>query len=236
MNLPFMHGLRPKELMMAIKGNEGNPAHLVHLEIFVNALIQRWLRGTDEYGKIQIEPGFYRQIGARLLALVDKLGAMMRPELGWIDRTYEGLNLILRASDGQALLVYWDDENGCFYLIPCNYNFRRVAASEELIVLGMLQLWPIPEVEAERIKNLKLECSQFNAYNKGATQMDLLTDAIWRPKGERHSPWITIGNMIAPDTIYPLDASMRYAYKYTKSFEKTGELPPITGLGPFSGL
>ncbi|CAJ0557958.1 unnamed protein product, partial [Mesorhabditis spiculigera] len=228
----------PKTSLLVIKGDDGDPAELVHVEVFVTALIQRWLHGTEEYGKIQIESGFYRQLGARLLALVDKLGRMMRSEMGWIDRKYEGMELILRASDGQALLVYWDEENACFYLLPCNYNFRRsrclgsyerneaaLARICGLIVLAEFRSRYILELAAETLKCVEKECVKFNAYNKGATQMDLLTDAIWRPKSQRRSPWATVDGRIEQSATYPLNPIHWRAYDYAKALEMTGRLP-----------
>ncbi|CAJ0571601.1 unnamed protein product, partial [Mesorhabditis spiculigera] len=225
-NLFWIHALRPKDLLLVIKGDDGDPAELVHVEVFVTALIQRWLHGTEEYGKIQIE------------SVVDKLGRMMRSEMGWIDRKYEGMELILRASDGQALLVYWDEENACFYLLPCNYNFRRsrclgsyerneaaLARICGLIVLAEFRSRYILELAAETLKCVEKECVKFNAYNKGATQMDLLTDAIWRPKSQRRSPWATVDGRIEQSATYPLNPIHWRAYDYAKALEMTGRLP-----------
>ncbi|CAJ0571059.1 unnamed protein product, partial [Mesorhabditis spiculigera] len=76
---------------------------------------------------------------------------------------------------------------------------------------------------AETMEKLKEECIKFNEYNKGATQLDLLTDSIWRPKGQRYSPWtMNDEKLFDIRPVYPMDASLRDAYKFTKTFEETG--------------
>ncbi|CAJ0571978.1 unnamed protein product, partial [Mesorhabditis spiculigera] len=142
-------------------------------------------------------------------------------------------------SEGQALLSYWDQDDSCFYLIRCQYNFRRGRClgsyernqkSLEMIRGFMHKLQKqndqIGENPAETTEKLKEECIKFNEYNKGATQLDLLTDSIWRPKGQRYSPWtMNDEKLFDIRPVYPMDARLRDAYKFTKTFEETGLLP-----------
>ncbi|CAJ0566408.1 unnamed protein product, partial [Mesorhabditis spiculigera] len=87
--------------------------------------------------------------------------------------------LILRASDGEALLAYRDDVDDCLYLIP-----------------------------EDAKEKLREECIEFNQYNKGATKMDLLTDSIWRPEGYRLSPWRRGAGRDPRGITYPSELSL----------------------------
>ncbi|CAJ0571966.1 unnamed protein product, partial [Mesorhabditis spiculigera] len=184
-------------------------------------------------------------MGGAYPVLVDKVAVTLKTEMGWIDRTYEGMELILRASDGQALLVFWDDAHGYFYLIRCEYNFRRgrclgsYERNEESIrkicdlMRISLQLATLRPALAEDAKEkLKEECIRFTEYNKGATTVDLMIDCIWRPKGDRRSPWVLIDGKILHDNFNPMNFAVLHAYRFVRAFGETGVLPEIHQFQP----
>ncbi|CAJ0574799.1 unnamed protein product, partial [Mesorhabditis spiculigera] len=163
----------------------------------------------------------------------------MTSDIGWIDRTYEGMELILRASDGQALLVFWDDADGFFYLIRCEYNYRRgrclgsfqrnedsLRRIRQLMSLSKQLLDRNAELAENASEKLKNECLKFNAYNNGATTIDLMTDWIWRPKGERRSPWGLVDRIILHDNVNRVDFALLHAYRFARAFEERGGVLP----------
>ncbi|CAJ0574805.1 unnamed protein product, partial [Mesorhabditis spiculigera] len=139
---------------------------------------------------------------------------------------------------GQALIFYWDEKNRSVCLIGCEYNFRRgrclgsyerngkaLARISALMAKSQLLLKRNPGRAVETKEKLRDECIKFNHYNKGATKMDLMTDAIWRPRSQRRFPWALFVkglHQIFRSPIYPLDSSLNHAYEFTKAFETRG--------------
>ncbi|CAJ0557957.1 unnamed protein product, partial [Mesorhabditis spiculigera] len=110
--------IRAKDLLIGCsiaKRNDGQ-----HLFDYLYTRILGWLTGIDKIDKIQIYMS-----GNIMDGLVAYFIKEFVPQLGWIDQTYKGMDLIIRASDGQALLAVWDEPETCLYLIQCEYNFRR---------------------------------------------------------------------------------------------------------------
>ncbi|CAJ0571975.1 unnamed protein product, partial [Mesorhabditis spiculigera] len=209
--------------------------------IFVSDTVLRWLQGDAEIDKIEVPAGVDSNFDFFFKPLMKK----MTPELGLIDRTYDGMELILRTSDGQALITYLDKRDGALVLIRCEYNFRRgrclgsYERNHEALnrIRILLSEWQIceerwPGLIVELPEKLKEECIEFNEYNKGATEMDLMTDAIWRPIAKRRSPWGCYGNATFRDATFPLELAVRHAYQFTKAFEERGVLPDVDEFKP----
>ncbi|CAJ0571989.1 unnamed protein product, partial [Mesorhabditis spiculigera] len=191
-------------------------SHSLPIYTYLRRRIDRWLKGKGEINMIQLF--FCLDLVSPVLSwIADNLS----PELGWIDRTYSAMPLILRASDGQALLAYWDDAEKCIYLIRCEYNFRRGQClgsyeKNEKSIRKIADLMRIasqlsairPALAEDAKEKLREECIKFNQYNKGATKMDLLTDSIWRPEGYRVSPWRPEVRDKSQYVIYPSEMSL----------------------------
>ncbi|CAJ0577908.1 unnamed protein product, partial [Mesorhabditis spiculigera] len=201
-----------------------------------------WIRGMVEIDKIQILIGDLMPEAVHKFRIVDFIEALTialrdRLDLGWVDRTYEGLNLILRARDGQALVVYWDDVDNALFLLRSEYNFRRgrCFGSYERNAKALSRICELMrkfQIQAERNAlhvyetkaRLKQECAKFNEYNRDATGLDLMIDAIWRSKAKRVSPWRRFGpeGTILRRPMYPLDVSLGHGYQFAKAFETMG--------------
>ncbi|CAJ0557960.1 unnamed protein product, partial [Mesorhabditis spiculigera] len=202
-------------------------AHLNSIFAFLLRRISDWLHGDEEIDKIQICAGKDIEADKIFGRLVNRVAARMTSDIGWIDRTYEGMELILR---GQALLVFWDDADGFFYLIRgrCLGSFQRNEDSlrriRQLMNLSKQLLERNAELAENAKEKLKNECIKFNAYNNGATTIDLMTDWIWRPKGERRSPWGLVDRIILHDNVNRVDFALLHAYRFAKAFEERGDV------------
>ncbi|CAJ0566401.1 unnamed protein product, partial [Mesorhabditis spiculigera] len=235
----YLRGVRAKDLLIGITSIEPE-AEFRRIFGFLLRRISDWLHGKADIDKIQICFG-EEEAGAEKLfnSLVDKVAVALTTEIGWIDRTYEGMELILRASDGQALMVFWDEPDGYFYLIRCEYNFRRGRClgshqrNEESVrrICRLMSLsTQLRERNAELAENarekLKNECIKFTEYNKGATTVDLMMDWIWRPKGQRRSPWGLIDDFILHDNVNRVDFAVLHAYRFVRAFGERDHLKP----------
>ncbi|CAJ0580190.1 unnamed protein product, partial [Mesorhabditis spiculigera] len=229
-----LEGLQAKDLFIGV-ASQSTSVRQRRMKEFLWRKIKGWLAGTDEIRKIQIWTGLHGGFAHIFENLTHKLSLLLTPEQGWIDRTYDGMHLILRASDGETLLVFWDTSDSCFYLLACNYNFRRGRClgsyqqnqTSLYKIRNLLALYDAQNEDlSDRVKaRLKEECWKFNKYNRDASEMDLTLDAIWRPKGKRHSPWRLMGANCVRDGIYPLHFELRHAYQFTKAYEARGVLP-----------
>ncbi|CAJ0571591.1 unnamed protein product, partial [Mesorhabditis spiculigera] len=236
--LKFLELLRAKDLRITCEPPTRNAS--TNILNFLAGKIQNWLCGTIEIDKLQLITAGEKLGTAAIEKFIDHLARTVEPELGWVDRTYKGMELILRASDGQALIYYWDARKKCLGLFRCEYNFRRgrclgsyqrngdsLSRISKLMGISLRLSAQNPELAENAKDKLKDECIKFNAYNKGATTLDLLTDVIWRPKGNPRSLWGTRGNTMAQPEIYPVDLALDHAYKFTKAFEARGALPEL---------
>ncbi|CAJ0571581.1 unnamed protein product, partial [Mesorhabditis spiculigera] len=227
--LPFFGDHGAKDLLVQAY-DEPTVVEWEALVWFVLTRIVAWLEERVEIDKIHLlvggdescpeEAEVMTQITNQIARLV-----LRRPDRGWIDRTYEGLNLVLRTSDGQALVFYWDAADSSLLLLRSEYNFRRgrcfgsfernakaLAEIRELMRDWQIQIKQNPVRVAETKEKLKLECAKFNDYNRGATTQDLLIDAIWRSTSQRRSPWARCGenNTILRSATYPDQRSIRF--------------------------
>ncbi|CAJ0571600.1 unnamed protein product, partial [Mesorhabditis spiculigera] len=240
-NVECLLSTRAKDFLIGITGFTPR-AHLNSIFAFLLRRISDWLHGDEEIDKIQICAGKDIEADKIFGRLVNRVAARMTSDIGWIDRTYEGMELILR---GQALLVFWDDADGFFYLIRCEYNYRRgrclgsfqrnedsLRRIRQLMSLSK-QLLEGNAVLAENAREkLKNECIKFNEYNNGATTIDLMTDWIWRPKGERRSPWGLVDRIILHDNVNRVDFALLHAYRFARAFEERGVLPDVDEFKP----
>ncbi|CAJ0557948.1 unnamed protein product, partial [Mesorhabditis spiculigera] len=210
---------------------------------FVATRVFAWMKGVYEIDKVQLDIGVnVPDAKLYMQEWIFQISEQLSPEMGWVDQTYEGIELILRASDGQALIFYWDEKNRSMCLIGCEYNFRRgrcigsyerngkaLARISELMAKSQLLIKRNPGRAVETKEKLRDECIKFNDYNKGARKMDLMTDAIWRPRSQRRFPWALFVkglHQIFRSPTYPLDSSLNHAYEFTKAFETRARLRP----------
>ncbi|CAJ0571578.1 unnamed protein product, partial [Mesorhabditis spiculigera] len=210
---------------------------------FVSSRVLGWLEGKEELDAFQLFIIDFDPIRQLLSHYLDNL--VLSPTIGWIDRTYPGMYLIGRATDGQALLAYTHSVEGNFLLLRCDYNFRRgrclgsyqqngrtLRNIAELMEKWEQQMKRNPKRVRDVKAKLKKECAKFNEYNKGATTMDLMTDSLWRSKEQRGVSWGAQTFHLLRDPAYPLDASVRHAYAFTKAYEERGVLPEIDEFKP----
>ncbi|CAJ0566392.1 unnamed protein product, partial [Mesorhabditis spiculigera] len=212
----WLNTLRAKDLKFGRAETDQQPVF-----DFLARKIRRWLDGTDEIEKIQFcDDTDLPAASFQFETFIKTIPFLVPSNLGWVDRTYEGMYLILRATDGQALLAHYDAVGRSFYLLRCEYNFRRrrclgsyqrnvnsLRAIRNLMRISSRLSQKDPKLAGNAKEKLREECSKFNKYNNGATEMDLLTDAIWRPKGERRSIWGMMKNgrfVDDQDLLYPV--------------------------------
>ncbi|CAJ0557931.1 unnamed protein product, partial [Mesorhabditis spiculigera] len=130
----------------------------------------------------------------------------------------------------QFKLVYNAERGRCLGSHQRNEeSVRRICRLMSLSTQLQERNAELAENAREKLRN---ECIKFTEYNKGATTVDLMMDWIWRPKGQRRSPWGLIDDFILHDNVNRVDFAVLHAYRFVRAFGERGVLPEIAHFQP----